>query len=147
MPRRIGQEWPTLLASTLVRHLTGGRDGVCGLERVVDRRPEDGEQAVAEELVHNAVVTIDDFDQNLEDVVKALDDFGRRSGARRCGEAADVDEHHANAPHLAEFGRADCEQTVDDARRDMLTKRLVSSSRAEAAASARRKWLLIVAPA
>ena len=103
-------------------HLTRGGDGVRGLERIVDRRAENGEQAVAEELVHNAVVPIDDFDQNLEHVVKALDDLGRRSGARRRGEAADVDEHHANATHLAEFGRADREQPLDHARRDVLTE-------------------------
>ena len=55
-------------------------------------------------------------------VVKTLDDFGRRSGARRCGEAADVDEHHANPPHLAELGRADREQPLDHARRDVLAE-------------------------
>ena len=89
---------------------------------IVERRAEDGEQTVAEELVHNAVVPVDDVHQDFENGVETLDDFGRRPGARRCGEAADVDEHHANAPHLAEVGRADREQPLDHARRDVLAE-------------------------
>ena len=106
MPRRIGQGLPTLLVDG-AQHLTRRLDGVRSLQRIVDRRAEDGEQAVAQKLVHDAVVTVDGVDQDFKNGVEALDDLGRRSTARGCGEAADVDEHDANPPHLAKLGRAD----------------------------------------
>ena len=124
MPRRIGQGLPTLLASTALEHLARRLDGVRGLKRIVDRRAEDGEQAVAQKLVHDAVVPIDDVDQDFENGVEAGDDLGRRAAARGCGEAANVDEHHAHPPHFAELGRADGEKPLDHARRDVLTEQV-----------------------
>ena len=65
---------------------------------------------------------VDGVDQDLKDVVEALDDFGRRPRSCRRGEAADVDEHDANPPHLAKLGRADREQLLDHPRRNVLTE-------------------------
>ena len=104
------------------QHLARRLDGVRGLERIVDRRAEDGEQSVAQKLVHNAIVPVDGVDQDFKNSVEALDDLGRRSAARRRGEAADVDEHDANPPHFAELGRADPEQLLDHPWRDVLTE-------------------------
>ena len=124
MPRRIGQGSPTLLAPTALEHLARRRDRVRGLRGIVDRRAENGEQAVAQELVHDAVVPIDDLDQDLENGVEASDNLGRRARARGRGEAADVDEHHANPPHFAQVGGADRKQPLDHARRDVLTEEI-----------------------
>ena len=112
--RHCSRRWPEHLARRL--------DGVRGFKRIVDRRAEDGKQAVSQKLVHYAVVTVDGVDQDFKHGVEALDGLGRRSTARGCGEAADVDEHDANPPHLAKLGRADRQQLLDHPRRDMLTE-------------------------
>ena len=67
-------------------------------------------------------MTVDGVDQDFKNGVEAIDDFGWRSTARRCGEAADVDEHDANPPHFAKLGRADREQLLDHPRRNVLTE-------------------------
>ena len=89
---------------------------------IVDWRAENGEQAVAQKLVHDPVVPIDDVDQDLENGVEAGDDLGRRARARGGCERADVDEHDADPPHFAELGRADRDEPLDHLRRDVLTE-------------------------
>jgi hypothetical protein len=91
------------------------RDGVRRLKRILDRCPEDGEQAVAQELVHYAIVRIDDIDQDLENGVDAGDNLGRRAPARCFCEVTNVNEHDADPPHFAELGRADGEQPLGHA--------------------------------
>ena len=99
MPRRIGQAWPTLPALDRPQHRAPGGDGVAAARGIVERRAEHREEAVAEELVHDAIMPVDDLDEDGEDRFEPLDDLGRRAARARGGEAADVDEHHADPPH------------------------------------------------
>ena len=89
---------------------------------------------------------IDNVNQDLENSVEAGDDLGRRARARGRRKTADVDEHDADPPHFAELGGADRDEPLDHSRRDVLTEEVGHFVASDAAASARPKWLLIVAP-
>src|SRR5436305_5062229 len=57
---------------------------VIGLQRCAEQR----EKAVAEKLVHDAAMAVEDVDQDREGAVEAVDDFLRRAlaGSRRSEE-------------------------------------------------------------
>ena len=116
MPRRIGQGWPALLASMALNISRAALTAFAASSGVIDRRAENGEEAVTEELVHDAIVPVDNVDQDFENGVEPRDHFGGRALARRRGEAANINKHDADPPHFAELGRTDCKQTLDHLR-------------------------------
>ena len=67
---------------------------------------------------------VDDIDQDFEDGVEAGDDLGGRARPRGGGEVADVDKHHADPPHFAQFRGADRKQPLDHPRRDVLAEQI-----------------------
>ena len=104
MPSRIGQGRRGCCVDG-AGHRARRLDGVRSLDRVVDRRAENGERPSSRNLFTMPLCRskVKDFENGVE----ARDDLGRRAGARGRGEAADVDEHHADPPHFAKFGGAD----------------------------------------
>ena len=90
-------------------HLVGEPPGhlACrdqGLGRVVvelDGCAEDGQHGVADELVHQALLTIDLLDDHAEEAVEQVDHLGRVALGGQRGGADDVDEQHRDHPGLA----------------------------------------------
>src|SRR5262249_5777410 len=120
-------QWPVASGILLLdggKHLTRRGDGPFGRVRIVERRPEQREEAVAEKLVHDATVTIDNIDQDRESRIQPLNNLLRRAYAGGGRKAANVDEHHGYAPAIAPGGRAGCEQTLNHLRRDVLAKQV-----------------------
>ncbi len=122
MPMRIGHAIALILLGDGTKHLASGGDGIGRGSGILDRCPKHGQEAVAEELVDDAMVPVDDLHQKCERGIEARDNLGRRPLTGCGGEAADVDEHDANAAHLAELGSAKGEQPVDHLGRDMLAE-------------------------
>ena len=91
---------------------------------ILERRAEQGEEAVAQELVDDAVVAIDDLDHVGKEVVQQGHRLVGRAHARHGGEAADVEEQHADPAHLARRIGQRAEQPVDHGRRDVLAEQV-----------------------
>ena len=112
---------------------SGAGDGPLGVVGPLERRPEDGQDGVADELVDGAVVFLDHRRHLAEIVVQQLDDgLGRqRVGERR--EPPEVRHHDRDGPLLAAeiqpFGRF--EQAVGDLARHVAAKGLFDESRAD----------------
>src|SRR5215469_12464481 len=70
------------------------------------------------------MMAIDDRHENREDSVEAIDHVTGRTIARSGGEAADVDEHDANAPRLADLGATDRGQPLDHLRGNVLAEQI-----------------------
>src|SRR5581483_7842000 len=98
------REWP---ARALVdalhgdKHFARGRDrpvrGILGLEWRAEQRQE----TIAEKLVHDAAMSVEDLDQHGERAIESIDDILRRARARACRKAAEVDEHHRDPANIA----------------------------------------------
>ena len=71
-----------VVARHRLEHLPRRRHRMQGCVRIVDRRAEQGEKAVAEKLVHDAAVAVDDVDQDGESVVEPLDHILSARAAR-----------------------------------------------------------------
>ena len=124
MPMRNGQSLPAFCSSIGDEHLARRGDGTLGRLRIVERRAEQCEEAVAEKLVHDAAVAIDDLDQDREGRIQSLNNLLRRAHAGGGRKAANVDKHDGNAAGIAFGRRTRLEQTLDDLRRDVLAKQV-----------------------
>ena len=79
--------------------------GSLGVVLVAQRRPEDGEDRVADELLDEALVLVDDLGQLVEQVVLELpDELGIEPLAER-REPGQVGEQHRDVPTLRLAGR------------------------------------------
>ena len=98
------------------------------------RRAEQRQEAVAQELVDEAVVAVDDLDHLGKEVVQQRHRLVGRARARHGGEAADVEEQHADRAHLARRSSAPSSRSTT-AGETCWPNRLVTRSRAAAAAT------------
>ena len=103
--------------------LPGGERVSCGLG-VFERRAKQGQKAVAQELVDDAVVAIDDVDHLGKEVVEQRHRLVGRPLAGHGGEAADIEEQHADFAHLARRIGQSGEQTVDHGGRNVLAEQV-----------------------
>ena len=83
MPMRSGQLGRLVDALVGFEHFARRGDRVMrGVVRL-ERRAEQRQKAVAEKLVHDAAMAVEDIDQHRERAVEPVDHFLRRAGAAR----------------------------------------------------------------
>ena len=92
--------------------------------RRFQRRAEQRQKSVAQKLVHDAAVAIEDVDQHGKRAVEPVHHFLRRAGARAGGEAAKIDEHDGDAANVAVGAGALGHQALDHLRRDVLAEQV-----------------------
>ncbi len=90
----------------------------------LERRAEQRQKAVAEELVDDAAVTIEYFDQHGECAIEPLDHLLRRPRPRARGEAAEIDEHDGDPADVARRLLALDQQPLDHLGGDMLAEQI-----------------------
>ena len=73
---------------------------------IVEGRSEQCQKAVAEKLVHDAAVAIDNFDQHRKGSIQSIHHLLRAAHACRGRKAADVHEHDGDLFGIAAGGRA-----------------------------------------
>ena len=89
---------------------------------VLDGSAEDRHESVAEELVHDSLVFVDDVDHEVEHRVQIGHHGLRPLAGRVAAEVANIQKHHADvAQFAAELDRL-MEQLFGDLRRDVLTE-------------------------
>ena len=124
MPSRSGQSLPAFCALHRLEDLARrGYRALAGV-RILQRRAEQRQKAVAEKLVHDAAVAIDDLDQHLEGAIEPPHHLFRRALARGGGEAADIDEHHGHLVRVGGSVRVRAQQPLDHLRRDVLAEQV-----------------------
>jgi hypothetical protein len=99
-----------------------GGDGMMSGGRVVKRRAEDRHEAVAEEFVDEAAVSVDRLDHEGEVGIEELDNLFGLLVARVRREVPDIEKHHADLARLAREVRRTCKQTIDDGWRNVLAE-------------------------
>src|SRR5262245_21516924 len=95
--RAVGEAAPV----DLRQHLAGGGHCMTRGAGILQRRAEDGHEAVAEKLVDEAAMAIHRLDHEGECVVEKRHHVLRRPAAGVGGEVADVEEHDADLAPLA----------------------------------------------
>ena len=98
---RSGQLLALLTSSIAASISRAAATACCGGVGRLDRRAEQRQKAVAEELVHDAAMPVQDFDQDRERAVEPLDHLLRRPHPRSGGKAAEIDEHHGDMANVA----------------------------------------------
>ncbi len=92
--------------------------------RRFQRRAEQRQESVAQKLVHDAAVAVEDVDQHGKGAVEPVHHFLRRARARAGGEAAEIDEHDGDAADVAVGLGALGHQALDHLRRDVLAEQI-----------------------
>ncbi len=124
MPMRSGQMRRLVDAVVGLEHLARGSHRMLCSIFGLQRRAEQSEKAVAEELVHDAAVAVEDVDQHRKGAVEPVDHFLRRALAGAGGKAAEIDEHHGDATEVALAATAFQHQPLDHLRRDVLAEQV-----------------------
>ena len=89
---------------------------------VVDRSPEDRHESVAEKLVHDSVVFVDDVDHEVEQRIQIGHHRLRPFAGGVAAEVANVQKHHADVAQFAAEFHGLMQQLLGDLRRDVLTE-------------------------
>ena len=124
MPIRSGQLDLAVDAFVGFEHFAGRRDRVVRRVGRIERRAEQRQKSVAEKLVHDAAMAIEDVDQHRERPVEAIHHFPRCAGAGAGRKAAEIDEHHRDPANFALGALALRHQPLDHLRRDVLAKQI-----------------------
>ena len=99
-----------------------GFDGVPALLAVVHRSTEHSHETVAQKLVDDAAMVVDQRDHEAKQGVEIIHHLGRRTLAGDAAEVADVEEHYAHVPLLSGGVQRLAQQEVCDLRRDVLAE-------------------------
>ena len=124
MPIRSGQLGRLVDALVGFQHFARrGHRAMRGVVRL-ERRAEQRQKAVAEKLVHDAAMAVEDIDQHRKRAVEAIHHFLRRAGAGARGKTAEIDEHDGDAADVAVGAGALRHQPLDHLRRDVLAEQI-----------------------
>ena len=122
MPMRSGQLRRAVGPFVRRQHFARGGDRVLRGVGRLQGRAEQRQESVAEELVHDAAMAVEDVDQHRERAVQPIHHLARRAGAGARGETAEVDEHHRDPADFAAPGGPLRHQPFDHLRRDVLAE-------------------------
>jgi hypothetical protein len=95
-----------------------------GGQRIVERRAKHRHEALAQELVDEALLAVYRLDHEGETAVEKRDNLLRRALAPLRRKVADVKEHHADLAGLARELTRSLERALDHPRRKVLTEQV-----------------------
>ena len=124
MPIRSGQRVARVDALHRRQHFARRGDRVLRGVGRLERRAEQRQKSVAEKLVHDAAMAVENFHQHRERAVEPVDHLLRRARPRACGETAEIDEHHGDVADVAGGIGALDQQPLDHLRRDVLAEQV-----------------------